>query len=99
VTDQPPEKPGLLYGLLPRLGSFALAAAMTVWILILPTDFAGPGNEVNHWALMAIMWGMAAGYTHGVGFVPYNRILRILLGPAAAWLLLIGGAFWFLNLG
>ena len=59
------------YGLLPRLVSFALALAMTVWILILPTDFAGPGNEV----------------------------LRILLGPAAAWLLLIGGAFWFLNLG
>jgi predicted membrane protein len=31
------------------------------------------------------MCGMAAGYVHGVGFMPRNRLLRIAFGPLAAW--------------
>jgi predicted membrane protein len=29
---------------------------------------------------------MSAGFVHGIGFVPRNNILRIVLGPVAAWL-------------
>jgi predicted membrane protein len=36
--------------------------------------------------LTLIMWGMSAGFVHGVGFVPRNRVLRVLLGPVIAWL-------------
>ena len=32
------------------------------------------------------MWGMSAGFVHGIGFVPRNNVLRVLLGPVAAWL-------------
>ena len=99
MTDEHSQQPGLFYGLLPRLISFFLAVAMTVWVLALPTAFAGPENEVNHWALLLLMWGLAAGYTHGVGFVPHNRVLRVLLGPGPAWLLLLGGGLWFLMKG
>ncbi|MFP4560625.1 MAG: cyd operon YbgE family protein [Thiohalorhabdus sp.] len=79
--------------------SFFLALAVTFWVLAVPTDFAGPEGDVDHRALLALMWGLAAGYTHGVGFIPRNRILRVLLGPLAAWGLLVGGGWWFLARG
>jgi len=46
--------------------------------------------------LMLCMWGIAAGFVHGVGFVPRNLILRIALGPIAAWLLMLLGTAWML---
>jgi cyd operon protein YbgE len=99
VSGESSQQSGLLYGFFPRLVSFVLALAMSVWILALPTSFTGPENEVNHWALLILMWGLAAGFTHGVGFVPHNGVIRIILGPWPAWIILIGGGLWYLTRG
>jgi predicted membrane protein len=39
---------------------------------------------------MLMLWGICAGFVHGVGFVPRSRVLRWLLGLFAAWLLMAG---------
>lgn len=96
MTGERPSAPDRLYGFLPRLVSFALAVGMTGLILARPTLFA-QGEEVHHVPLLAVMWGLAAGYVHGVGFVPWNPVLKVVLGPGPAWVLLIGGLFWALT--
>ncbi len=67
----------------------SLLAALTLMLLVtlLPRGLtAEDGSPISHGVLALIMWGMSAGFVHGVGFVPRNRILRVLLGPVVAWL-------------
>jgi predicted membrane protein len=46
---------------------------------------------------MLVMWGLSAGFVHGVGFVPRHPLLRLLLGPYAAWPLLALGLYLYLR--
>jgi predicted membrane protein len=89
------ESPRLTRPLWAGLLSMAMAVAITVLVLVVPRAIAtGPG-EVNHGLLALVMWGMAAGYTHGVGFIPVNRVLRVALGPWVGWPLMALGIVWF----
>jgi predicted membrane protein len=47
-------------------------------------------QDIHHGRLMLMLWGICAGFVHGVGFVPRSRVLRWLLGLFAAWLLMAG---------
>ena len=67
----------------------SLLAALSLMLLVtlLPRGLTvDDGSPIGHGVLTLIMWGMSAGFVHGVGFVPRNRILRLLLGPLVAWL-------------
>ncbi len=56
---------------------------------------AADGSPISHGILALIMWGLSAGFVHGVGFVPHNPLLRVALGPLIAWPLLgVGLAFY-----
>ena len=67
--------------------SLACALALMLLITLFPRGLAAPdGSPPNHGLLMLVMWGMSAGFVHGVGFVPRNPLLRFALGPLAAWL-------------
>jgi predicted membrane protein len=55
------------------------------------------GSPLGHGVLSLIMWGLSAGFVHGVGFVPRNRVLRVVLGPVAAWLLMGVGLFFYIR--
>jgi predicted membrane protein len=67
--------------------SLATALALMALATLLPRGLVtADGSPINHGVLMLIMWGMSAGFVHGIGFVPRNNILRIVLGPVAAWL-------------
>jgi predicted membrane protein len=48
-------------------------------------------HDVPHGALVLLMWGVAAGFVHGVGFTPRGSMLRFWLGPLAAWVLMAFG--------
>jgi len=63
------------------LVAFAISAGLLVWPRLVVTA----DGRVDHGWLILLMWGMAAGFVHGVGFIPRNRLLRVSLGPAAAW--------------
>jgi len=70
-----------------RALSLLIAIGISVGILAWPHLLVTADGHVNHLWLMLLMWGIAAGFVHGVGFVPRNRVLRVVLGPLAAWLL------------
>ena len=98
MTGRRPDSPSLFYGWLPRLVSFGLAVAVLL-VMLAPPGL--PFREGVNWVLpaLAILWGLAAGLAHGLGFVPEHPLPRLLLGPGPAWLLLMGGLLWILVLG
>lgn len=67
--------------------SLVSALVLMILVTLLPRGLTtADGSPISHGALTLIMWGLSAGFVHGVGFVPHNRVLRVLLGPLAAWL-------------
>ncbi|MFN3750872.1 MAG: cyd operon YbgE family protein [Thiobacillus sp.] len=76
----------------------SLVAAFVLMLLVTLAPRAltvEDGRAIGHGALTLIMWGMSAGFVHGVGFVPNNAVLRILLGPWVAWPLMALGLSYF----
>jgi len=78
-----------------RLVSLVSAAALSLLLTLYPQAVLKDGVAPGHMALMICMWGIAAGFVHGVGFTPCNRVLRVLLGPFAAWIMMPVG-LWLL---
>lgn len=74
-----------------RLFSFLLASALSAMLLTYPRAVATSLSEVNHGLLFLVMWGIAAGFIHGVGFVPRMIIWRIVFNPFIGWLLMATG--------
>ena len=78
--------------------SLVTAIALMLLVTLFPRALtAEDGSPISHGVLTLIMWGMSAGFVHGVGFVPRNRILRVLLGPVVAWLLMGVGLFFYIR--
>lgn len=76
------------YNSVARSLSLLLAVSLSGVILVAPTLLVGEGS--SHALLSLLMWGIAAGFVHGVGYVPVHRIWRWLLGPLAGWGLMLG---------
>jgi cyd operon protein YbgE len=78
--------------------SLLAALGLMLLVTLLPRGLTvEDGSPLGHGVLMLIMWGMSAGFVHGVGFVPRNRVLRLLLGPLAAWLGMAVGLFFYVQ--
>jgi len=78
----------------------SLLAALSLMLLVtlLPRGLTvEDGSPLGHGVLALVMWGLSAGFVHGVGFVPRNRILRVLLGPMVAWLGMSVGLFFYVQ--
>ena len=88
---QAPPRPRILYSGLARLVSLLVAGALSLLLTLYPQAVVAGGQTPGHGTLMLCMWGIAAGFVHGVGFVPYNGRLRVALGPLAAWILMLVG--------
>jgi predicted membrane protein len=87
-----------LHGGWARGVSLASALALMTLITLFPRGLTVEnGSPVSHGVLTLIMWGMSAGFVHGVGFVPRNRVLRVLLGPVVAWLLMGVGVLFYIR--
>jgi len=78
--------------------SLVAAASLALAITAYPRGLTHDGLALNHGLLILLMWGMSAGFVHGVGFDPSNRWLHMLLGPLFAWpILLLGWALFVRN--
>jgi len=86
-----PRRFQFLYGFAARLLSLLMAVVLSALILIYPRAIATSVTDINHSMLSLLMWGIAAGFVHGVGFVPEHWLWRVLLGPVMAWLLMAMG--------
>ena len=61
-------------------------------VTLVPRGLAdADGAALPHGLLALVMWGMSAGFVHGVGYVPTTRWLRLPLGAFVAWPLLALG--------
>jgi cyd operon protein YbgE len=74
-----------------RFISIAMAVALSALILIYPRAVAASVSEVNHGLLNLLMWGIASGFIHGVGFVPRMAIWRLVFNPLVGWGLMLFG--------
>jgi cyd operon protein YbgE len=74
-----------------RLASLLLASVLSVMVLAYPRAVAASLSEVNHALLSLVMWGIATGFIHGVGFVPRMIIWRIIFNPFIGWPLMLTG--------
>lgn len=84
-SEMPATVTPAFYGGWARALSLGIALVISVGLLAWPTLVVNADGSVDHGWLTVLMWGMAAGFVHGVGFVPRNRVLRSVLGPLAAW--------------
>lgn len=65
-----------------------IAIAITLVLTIYPLVLSKADGKADHLAATMLFWAMSAGFVRGVGFVPKNRILRVLLSSAACILTL-----------
>lgn len=77
--------------------SLASAASLALAVTAYPRGLMHEGIALDHGLLSLLMWGMSAGFVHGVGFDPSNHWLRVLLGPVIAWPILLLGWTLFLR--
>jgi len=68
--------------------SLLLATPLALLLLIHPAAMLDGAGGYDHSRLMLVMWGISAGFIHGVGFVSQHWLWRLLFHPAAAWLLM-----------
>jgi len=77
--------------------SLLAAGAFCLAVLLFPQLLITQGQSPDYGALVLGLWGMAAGFVHGVGFVPRHVLARLALGPIAAWILLPAGSLLLFN--
>jgi cyd operon protein YbgE len=78
--------------------SLLVALTLMMLVTLLPRGLTTEdGSPLSHGVLTLIMWGLSAGFVHGVGFVPRNRLLRMLLAPVVAWLWMALGLFFYVQ--
>lgn len=72
-------------GRLARAVSLLAAVSVAAVIILYPRLVAEDTVSVPHGFLAVLLMGMSAAWVHGFGFVPENRILRVLFSPVVAW--------------
>ena len=78
---------------LARAVSLLAAVAVAAVIILYPRLVAEDSASVPHGFLVVLLMGMSAAWVHGFGFVPENRILRVLFSPIVAWPVMIIGTW------
>ncbi len=76
------------------LGGFVLSGLL----LAMPQLVAVGMHELDHGPLSAGLWGISAGFVHGVGYVPETRLWRCAFSPYVGWPLMgLCVYLWLLN--
>jgi cyd operon protein YbgE len=78
-----------------RALSLLMAIPLSLVLLIHPASMLDADGRYSHSLLMLIMWGVAAGFVHGVGFEPRALAWRAMFHPLLAWgLMAVGFGMW-----
>lgn len=70
------------------------ALLLSALVLLFPQLLTGGRGGPHHVFLALMMFGISTGFVFGVGFVPHNRVLAVLLGPCVGWPLMIASIGW-----
>lgn len=91
AVDAPPKRSAL--GKLAQLISLLAGLSVTMSVAIYPRMYATDMQDVPHGLMALLMMAMSACYVHGIGFVPHNRVARLVFSPWVAWPLLAYAAW------
>lgn len=75
-----------------RALSLAGAGAISLALTLDPFLLNGVPPLRLHAGLPLMMLGVSGAFAHGLGYRPSSRVIRALVAPATAWLLLVAGA-------
>ena len=73
-----------MYTGMARMLSLLMAASLAILITLYPLPLA----RMSHGMLTMLVWGICAGFVHGMGFDPQSRVWRWLFSPVLAWTLM-----------
>lgn len=74
-----------------RVLSLLLAAPLSLVMLLHPLALLDAHGRYSHGLLALTMWGISAGFVHGVGFDPRALAWRWAFSPLVAWPLMLLG--------
>jgi predicted membrane protein len=74
-----------------RTASFIAALMASLALMLFPFLLRNVPETRLHVVLPIALLGVTGAFTHGVGYVPDNKVLRILFGPACAWAMIVAG--------
>ncbi|MBA1243250.1 cyd operon YbgE family protein [Pseudomonas japonica] len=74
-----------------RVLSLLLAVPLSLVMLLHPLALLDADGRYSHGLLALAMWGISAGFVHGVGFDPRALVWRGLFSPVVAWPLMLMG--------
>ncbi len=78
-----------------RVLSLLMAIPLSLVLLIHPASILDAQGHYSHSLLMLVMWGVAGGYVHGVGFDPRALAWQVVFHPLLAWVVMgVGVAMW-----
>ncbi|SEE44669.1 cyd operon YbgE family protein [Pseudomonas coleopterorum] len=75
--------------------SSLLAGPISLVLLLHPVALLDAQGHYSHGLLSLMMWGIATGYVHGVGFDPRAWAWRLIFHPSLGWVLMALG-YWVL---
>ena len=75
-----------------RAVSLALAIILALVLTVYPRAALGASGTPSHGLLALLLWGVAAGFVHGVGFVPRAAAWRLAFGSWVGLPLMLLGA-------
>jgi cyd operon protein YbgE len=76
---------------LARSLSLLLCAPLALLLVLHPMSVVNSEGSYSHGLLSLVMWGIAGGFVHGMGFDPYSRVWKLLFYPLLNWLWLALG--------
>ena len=68
-----------------RWSSLLIAILIMTVGTIYPYAAADATGKADHGMATALYWAMAAGFVHGVGFIPRHIVWRVLFSPWVMW--------------
>jgi len=72
--------------------TLALAVLLALVLTVYPVAAIGASGRPSMGLLALLLWGICAGFVHGVGFAPRSAAWRIALGPWIALPVMMLGA-------
>ncbi len=71
--------------------SFIIALVASLALMLFPFLLHGINGARLHTGLPILMLGVAGMFVYGIGYIPDNRLIRILFSPVCAWVLIVAG--------
>ena len=75
--------------------TFITSTVISCIVFVLPFAFGHVATGQNQAMLFMLMAGVSLGFIYSIGFQPEHRLIKYLLGPVLAWILMGLGSVYF----